>query len=270
MEQSSVFTFFKRFGILAIIVSLLFLSGCQASSEPIDANTAGVFNHYVVYPFSYLIKFFASLFDGNYGLSIILMTLIIRVALMPLMMKQYKNQTIMREKMSVIQPEMNDLKEKYKDKKDPESQQKFQREMMQLYQKHNFNPIASMGCLPMLIQFPILIGFYYAIMRTPEIAEHSFLWFSLGDTDFILPFIAGAVYLVQFKISQIGMDSQQQKQLAVLGYITPVIMGIFSFSVPAALPLYWSVGGLFLILQTLISKAVYKQGQTVGETVSQK
>lgn len=270
MEQSSVFTFFKRFGILAIIVGLLFLSGCQASSEPIDANTAGVFNHYVVYPFSYLIKFFASLFDGNYGLSIILMTLIIRVALMPLMMKQYKNQMLMREKMSVIQPEMNDLKEKYKDKKDPESQQKFQREMMQLYQKHNFNPITSMGCLPMLIQFPILIGFYYAIMRTPEIAEHSFLWFSLGDTDFILPFIAGAVYLVQFKISQIGMDTQQQKQLAVLGYITPVIMGIFSFSVPAALPLYWSVGGIFLILQTLISKAVYKQGQTVGETVSQK
>ncbi|UCZ53128.1 membrane protein insertase YidC [Bacillus shivajii] len=270
MEKSSVFTHFKTYGLLIVTTALLFLSGCQASSEPIDANTTGVFNHYVIYPFSYLLKFFASMFDGNYGLSIILMTLMLRVSLMPLMMKQYKNQMHMREKMSVIQPEVNKVKEKYKEKKDRESQQKMQKEMMELYQKHNFNPLTSMGCLPMMIQFPILIGFYYAIMRTPEIAEHSFLWFSLGETDSVLPFIAALVYLVQFKISQIGMDPQQQKQLAAFGYITPIIMGVFSFSVPAALPLYWSVGGLFLIFQTLVSKSVYKQNSPVGETLSQK
>ncbi|MFA9458052.1 membrane protein insertase YidC [Halalkalibacter sp. AB-rgal2] len=274
MERSSIFTSsFKRiYIILAMIGLFIILSGCQATTEPINAETTGVFNHYVVYPFSYLIKSIAILFNGNYGLSLVLVTLLVRIALMPLMLKQYKNQLTMREKMNVIQPEMKELQEKFKDKKDSENQKQFQKEMMELYTKHQFNPIASIGCLPMLIQFPILIGFYYAIMRTPEIAEHSFLWFHLGETDFILPFLAALVYFIQFKASQMGMETQQSKQFAVIGYIGPVLMGVFSFTVPAALPLYWTVGGLFLIAQTLLSKAIYKSKpiQSTHEVVSEK
>ncbi|MDQ0256942.1 YidC/Oxa1 family membrane protein insertase [Evansella vedderi] len=271
MENKSVFNFFKRYGIFLLIGLLaLTLTGCGATNEPIDENTAGFFNHYVVYPFSYLIKFFAVLFDGNYGLSLILMTLLIRLALMPLMLKQYKSQLTMREKMAVIQPAMNELKEKYKDKKDSESQRKMQQEMMQLYQKHNFNPIASMGCLPMMIQLPIMIGFYWAIMRTPEIAEHSFLWFNLGETDMILPIIAMIVYFVQFKVSQIGVPVQpgQEGIMKIMGLMMPVMMGVFSFSMAAALPLYWTVGGIFLIAQSLLSKAIYKQPEPVMATPS--
>ncbi|PIB62389.1 OxaA precursor, partial [Pseudomonas sp. 2822-17] len=134
-----------------LVVLMLSLAGCGATNEPIDKDTAGFFNHYVVYPFSFSIKFFAELFNGDYGLSLVLMTLIIRLCLLPLMMKQSKNQIIMREKMSVIQPEMKEIQDKYKDKKDQQSQQNLQKEMMTLYQKHNFNPITSMGCLPMLI-----------------------------------------------------------------------------------------------------------------------
>ncbi len=245
---------------------ILTVSGCQASMEPIDSETAGVFNHFVIYPFSFAIKFLAGIFSGNYGLSIIFMTLLLRSALMPLMMKQYKTQQFTREKMAVIQPEMNELKEKFKDKKSTEDKQNMQKEMMELYQKHNFNPITSMGCLPMLIQFPILIGFYYAIMRTPEIAQHNFLWFNLGVSDMILPFVAAGVYFIQFRVSQMGMDSAQQKQMAMLGYITPVIMGVFSFSVAAALPLYWTIGGVFLIFQTLLFKWMYREKQPALKT----
>lgn len=262
MENKSVFNFFKRYGIFLLIGLLLVtLTGCGATNEPIDENTAGFFNHFVVYPFSYLIKFFAGLFNGSYGLSLIMMTFLIRLALMPLMLKQYKTQLVMREKMAIIQPEMNELKEKYKDKKDQESQQKMQQEMMGLYKKHNFNPLTSAGCLPMLIQMPILIGFYWSIMRTPEIAQQSFLWFSLGEPDKVLPFLAMAVYFVQFKVSQIGVPVQpgQEGMMKVMGYMMPVMMGVFSFSMAAALPLYWTIGGLFLILQTLLSKAIYKQ-----------
>lgn len=245
---------------------LLIVSGCQVNTEPIDANTAGIFNHFVIFPFSFLIKFLADIFNGNYGLSIIFMTLLLRSALMPLMMKQYKAQLFTRGKMAIIQPEMNDIKGKYKDKKSSEDQQKMQKEMMELYKKHNFNPITSMGCLPMIIQFPILIGFYYSIMRTPEIAEHNFLWFNLGLSDMILPFIAAGVYFVQFRVSQKNMDSAQQKQMAMIGYITPVIMGVFSFQVAAALPLYWSIGGLFLIFQTLLFKWMYHEKQPALKT----
>ncbi|WP_416147876.1 membrane protein insertase YidC [Salipaludibacillus sp. HK11] len=270
MGKKSVFTRLSKYSALIVIGGLLLLvfSGCQASFEPVDADTAGVFNHYIIYPISFLIKFLAGIFSGNYGLSIVFTTLLIRSALLPLMMKQYKTQMLTREKMAIIQPEMNDLKEKYKDKKSAEDKQNMQKEMMELYQTHNFNPITSMGCLPMLIQFPILIGFYQAIMRTPEIAEHSFLWFNLGTTDMILPFLAAGVYFFQFRVSQKGMQSSvsptgtnaaQQKQMAMLGYLTPILMGVFSFNVAAALPLYWTVGGLFLIFQTVLFKWMYRE-----------
>ncbi|WP_096437864.1 membrane protein insertase YidC [Alteribacter populi] len=269
MGKTSVFTYVNKYKLIFIAFGLLLLlGGCGASTEPIDADTTGFFNHYVVWPFSFLIKFFAAMFAGNYGLSLVFVTFLIRLALMPLMMKQYKTQQTTRAKMNEIKPAMEEIKEKYKDKKNPENQQKLQQEMLALYREHNFNPITSMGCLPMLIQFPIMIGFYYAIMRTPEIAQHSFLWFNLGQTDMILPFIAGAVYLIQFRVSLSGMDDQQQKQMAMLGYFTPIIMAVFSFNVAAALPLYWSVSGFLLIVQTMIFKYKYKEKKQVAETTT--
>ncbi|MBU9710449.1 membrane protein insertase YidC [Evansella tamaricis] len=267
MEQKkhSVFTVFRKYGYIVILgILVLLLAGCGATNEPIDENTAGFFNHYVVFPFSFSIKFFAGVFNGSYGLSLVVMTLLIRLALLPLMMKQSKNQLVMKEKMSVIQPEMKEIQEKYKDKNDQQSKQKMQQEMMGLYQKHNFNPIASMGCLPMLIQLPILMGFYWAIMRTPEIAEQAFLWFNLGERDLILPFLATAVYFVQFKVSQIGMTVQpgQEGMMKIMGLMMPVMMGIFSFNMAAALPLYWTIGGIFLIFQTLLAKILYKPNES--------
>ena len=273
MENRSVFTLFKRHGFLLLALLLLVtLTGCGAINEPIDENTTGFFNHFVVYPFSFSIKFFAVLFDGSYGWSLVLMTLLIRLGLLPLMMKQYKNQINMREKMKVIQPAMKELQAEFKDKKDRQSQQMMQQQMMQLYKKHNFNPITSMGCLPMIVQLPILMGFYWAIMRTPEIAEQTFLWFNLGERDLILPFLAALVYFVQFKVSQSGMPVQpgQENMMKVMGFLTPVMMGVFSFNLAAALPLYWTIGGMFLIFQSFLAKMIYKQPQPVMTTSVEK
>ncbi|MFD2876554.1 membrane protein insertase YidC [Paenibacillus rhizoplanae] len=111
-----------------------------------------------IYPLSFLIKFFADAFHGNYGLSIVLMTFIIRLAIMPLMMNQTKKQMDMKEKMTVLQPELTALQDKYKDDVSADAKRQQQAEMMQLYQKHQFNPL-SMGCLPMLLQWPITLAF---------------------------------------------------------------------------------------------------------------
>ncbi|ACT04529.1 membrane protein insertase YidC [Paenibacillus sp. JDR-2] len=255
MSKNNAFTVFtKKYRILAAIAILVIVSGCGAKGT-IDSDTPGFFNHYVVFPFSYLIQHIASFFGDSYGMAVIVMTLLVRIVLLPLMLRQYKGQQGMKQKMSVIQPELNKLKEKYKEKT-PENQAKLQKETMELYSKHQFNPMA-IGCLPMLIQMPILTGLYYAIKMTPELAQHSFLWFQLGTPDHILPFLAAAIYYVQFRVSQIGMDSAQQKQMAMLGLLSPVMMGIFSFSAPAAVPLYWVVGGTFMIIQTLVSKKLY-------------
>jgi len=255
---NNAFTFFKKYSLFAALAALVLLSGCGVSgpNATIDANTPGFFNHYIVFPFSYLIQHFASFFDGSYGMALILLTLLVRLVLLPLMMRQYRSQHMMKQKMNLLQPELKELQEKYKDKSDAESKAKLQQETMQLYQKHQVNPLA-VGCLPMLIQIPILSGLYYAIKLTPELADHSFLWFQLGRPDPVLPFIAAIIYFFQFKVSQMGTDPAQQKQFALVGYISPIMMAVFSFSAPAAVPLYWVVGGVFVLLQTLWAKKIY-------------
>lgn len=254
-------------GVIPIIV----LSGCSASqSNSINADTSGIFNHFFIYPFSILIKFFANAFHGNYGLSIVLLTFIIRLAIMPLMMNQTKKQMDMKEKMAFLQPELTALKEKYKNDASADAKKQEQVEMMQLYQKHQFNPL-NMGCLPMLLQWPITLAFYYAIRRTPEIVTHDFLWFSLGTTDMILPLIAAAVYYVQFRVSQ-SVSAQVQKnqnnQMAFIGLLSPVMMGVFSFQMPAALPLYWAVGGIFIIVQTIILNKMYTKPNVASKNLT--
>jgi YidC/Oxa1 family membrane protein insertase len=250
----------KKIYLFFITLFLVILTGCQqASTTSIEASTPGFFNHYFVYSFSVILKTIAYWFNGNYGLSIILVTLLVRLLLMPFMLRQTKSQVMMKEKMKSVQPELTEVQNKLKKASTPEDKAKYQTELMDVYKKHNINPLSAVGgCLPVLLQMPILMGFYYAIRRTPEIASHSFLWFNLGHTDYILPFIAGLVYFLQFRISLGNIPEEQRKQMVVMGLLSPVMMTIFSFSAPAALPLYWTIGGIFLILQTYIGKKLYK------------
>ncbi|NIK27587.1 YidC/Oxa1 family membrane protein insertase [Thalassobacillus devorans] len=136
-----------------------------------------------------------------------------------------------------------------------------QQDMMALYKKHGVNPLAT-GCLPLFIQMPILMGFYYAIKSSHEIATHSFLWFNLGAADIPLALIAGAIYFVQFRVQQKLMPvdpTNNNPMVRWMGLISPLMILIISFSMPAAIPLYWTIGGLFLTGQSLlISKLLSK------------
>ncbi|MBS4216042.1 MULTISPECIES: membrane protein insertase YidC [Neobacillus] len=239
--------------LIILSFSVLLLSAC--SSQPSGKND-GFFHTYFVEPFAKIIHFFAEVFSGNYGLAIIFVTLIIRLVLMPLMLRQYKNQMHMKEKMDALKPEMDAIQKKMKAEKDPKKKQELQAEMMGLYQKHGVNPL-NMGCLPILIQMPILTGFYYAIRGSQEIASHKFLWFSLGHPDIVITIIAGIIYYFQFRVSQSTMPEQQRQQMKFMGLMSPLMIVMFSFSAPAALPLYWVVGGTFLTVQTLISQKLY-------------
>ncbi|WP_010097161.1 membrane protein insertase YidC [Ornithinibacillus scapharcae] len=255
MQKKSVFTRFKRTSLFGTFILTILLAGCSGGSS---TESSGWFDSIFVDSFSALIKSIAVFFNDNYGLSIIIITILLRIIIMPFMIKQSKNSLVVQDKMKELKPEMDKIQAKYKDKKDPESQKAMQQELMQFYQKHNFNPFASLsGCLPMLIQFPFLIGFYLAIRQTPEIASHAFLWFNLGETDLLLVGIAVLVYFIQYKVSQIGLDPKMKKQMALLGLMSPIMIGIISWNTLAALPLYWTVGGVMVIIQTLISKKIY-------------
>jgi YidC/Oxa1 family membrane protein insertase len=243
----------KRFYLLFTFL-LFILSGCSTNPN----GDPSLFQKWLVAPFESAIHFTAGLFNGNFGIAIILITLVVRFALLPLMLKQYKNQAEMKVKMDLLKPEMDDIQKRLKSEKDPEKQKEIQKEMFGLYQKHGVNPLA-MGCLPVLIQMPILMAFYYAIRGSEEIASHSFLWFSLGQPDVVITLIAGLVYYLQFKVSQSNMPAAQQQQMKIMGLLSPIMIVVFSFQAPAALPLYWTIGGSFLIVQTILGKKLYPQ-----------
>ncbi len=219
-------------------------------------NQDGFFYKYLIWPLTWFIQFVASFFGNNYGIAIIITTLIIRAAIMPLNLRTAKAQMEMQSKMAVAKPEIDDIQARLKRAATKEEQTKIQQEMMVVYQKYNINPM-QMGCLPLLIQMPILMAFYYAIRGSDAIASHTFLWFNLGSPDTILAVIAGLVYLGQYYVSMIGYTPEQKKQMRIMGLLSPAMILFISFSAPSALALYWAVGGIFLAGQTLLTKKLY-------------
>lgn len=232
-----------------MLSSVFLLAGCTEFNQPITPESTGFWNQYIVFPLSMLIIKVAEFAGGSYGLSIILVTILIRLVILPLMIKQTKSSKAMQ----AIQPEMKKLQKKYSSK-DQKTQQQLQQETMALFQKHGVNPFA--GCLPLIIQMPILMGFYHAINRTPEIKTQVFLWFELGHPDpfFILPLVAGATTFIQQKVMMAGTEANQNPQMAMMLWLMPLMIIVFAFKLPAALPLYWVVGNIFMIIQTYFIK----------------
>ncbi|ALC83200.1 OxaA precursor [Bacillus gobiensis] len=236
--------------LLVLVGALILLAGCTQLNEPITSESTGFWDQYIVYPLSQVIIFFAELMGNNYGLSIVVVTILIRLLILPLMLKQLRSSKAMQ----ALQPEILKLREKYSSK-DQKTQQKLQQETMSLFQKNGVNPLA--GCFPILIQMPILLGFYQAIMRTHEISNHNFLWFDLGDRDpfFILPIVAGITTFTQQKLMMAGNPATSQNpQMAMMLWLMPIMIVVFAINFPAALSLYWVVGNLFMIGQTFLIK----------------
>ncbi|WP_210365161.1 membrane protein insertase YidC [Bacillus sp. REN3] len=241
----------RIFFVMVMLLTPTLLAGCQ----PLIGEDS-FFQSAFINPFTWLIHAFANLTGGSFGMAIILITLLIRFALMPLMLKQYKNQQEMKEKMEFLKPEMDAMQKKLKETMDLAEQKKLQQEMFGLYQKHGVNPLSA-GCLPLLVQMPILMGLYYAIRGSTEIASHSFLWFNLGASDIWITGVAGMVYYLQFKVTQANLPEEQRKQMRMMGLLSPIMIVLFSLNAPAALPLYWAAGGSFLILQSLLAKKLF-------------
>ncbi|MCM3273953.1 membrane protein insertase YidC [Paenibacillus elgii] len=221
---------------IPLVSVLLLLAGCSPANAPIDPNNS-MWDKYAVGPLANTLDWFANLFGGQYGLSILVVTIIIRLIILPLTLKQYKSSKRMQE----LQPELQKMKEKYKD-----DAKKQQEETMKLFQKEGVNPLA--GCLPVLVQMPILIALYNAIMRNHHIGEHSFLWMQLGTKDpyYILPILAALTTFLQQKM----MSSQMNPQMQSLMFIFPILIFVMAMNFASALPLYWVYSNLFTIVQS--------------------
>lgn len=216
-----------------------FLAGC-GFDQPISAETTGFWAKYIVWPLVSLITMFKDLL-GTYGYGIVAVTIIIRLVLLPLMIKQTQSS----KKMQEIQPELNALKEKYKSK-DAVTQEKYRTEMQKIMSERKINPLA--GCLPVIVQMPILIGFYHAISRmnhTEGINLGKFMIFELAVPSITLAIIAGAM---QFVVLRTG-PAMGNPQMKMMMYIMPLFIIGIGFVLPAALSLYWVIGNFISIIQ---------------------
>ncbi|MBY8909983.1 membrane protein insertase YidC [Salinicoccus roseus] len=247
----------KKWLFPIMIGLVLVLSGCDYSQEE---NRNGFFFNTFVQPMDSLLHWLGDNLNNNYGLAIIVITLIVRLAIFPFMMRTYKNQMMMREKMKIVKPEMEEIQKKTKVATTQEEKMEAQQEMMALYKKHGINPL-NMGCLPILIQMPVVMALYFALRFPSEngITEYPhFLWMNLTEVDFFMVAIAGIVYAGQAYVSMQFVPAEQRKQMQLFMYVSPIMIIWISLISPSALPLYWAVGGVFLIFQTWAGNTFYK------------
>ncbi len=255
----------KKYILLFAMIGLaLMLAGCNEIDQPITAESEGIWNTIFVYPLSWVIIKIAEIFNNSYGLSIIIVTILIRLLILPLSIKQIKSSKAMQE----IQPKLQELQKKYSSK-DANTQQKLQQETMELFQRNGVNPLA--GCLPIFVQMPVLIAMFHAIRRTTEISQYNFLWFELGSPDYVLPFLVAGFTFLQQKImmstnTAASQNPQMAMQMNLMLYMMPIMIGVMSFFFPAALALYWVTGNIFMVLQTLlINKPMMTNTDTGGD-----
>ncbi|EOT39803.1 membrane protein oxaA [Enterococcus dispar ATCC 51266] len=232
-------------GMLALVV---FLSACGATGE-VSANSTGIWDRYIVWNFARAIR---ALSFGNAGIGIILFTLIVRIILMPLMHFQTKSMRKTQE----LQPKIKALQAEYS-AKDMETQQKLKEETQKLYAEHNVNPYA--GCLPLLVQMPILMALWQAIQRVPELSQGHFLWLNLGEKDpyLILPILAAVFTFASTYLSSMS-QVESNASLKIMNFAMPLMILMMGLGLASGLSLYWVVSNAFQVVQTLLINNPFK------------
>jgi len=199
---------------------------------------------------------------GNYGIAIIIVTILMRIVIFPLTLKQEKSMKKMRD----LQPEIEKIKEKYKD-----SPQEYQQKTAELYKESGVNPLG--GCLPLLIQMPVFVALYWAFSGNAIPADAKFLWFTLKQPDRLfmignfafnlLPILNVGVTYIQQKIMTSATSGQESnQQMKTMLYMMPLMMLFIFYKMPSGVTLYYLVSGaLSLVQQYFILKGRSDDGK---------
>lgn len=208
----------------------------QVGSRLEESIDFGFFT-FLALPLRYVLNFFFS-YVGNYGVAIILLTVIIKIIFWPLTQKSYTSMKSMQK----LQPEMQRLREKYKNDKE-----RLNKEMMQMYKEKRVNPLG--GCLPMLVQIPVFFALYKTLMVDIGLRHAPFVFWlqdlSEKDPYYITPIIMGITMFIQQKMSPTTMDPTQAKIFMMM----PVVFTFMFLNFPAGLVIYWLVNNLLTIFQ---------------------
>ncbi len=211
-------------------------------------------------PLFKLLTFIQS-FVGNWGLAIIVLTFIVRGVMFPLTKAQYTSMA----KMRLLQPKIQEIRERYKD-----DRQKAGAETMKLYKTEKVNPLG--GCLPLIIQMPIFIALYWTLMESAELRQSAFiLWIkdlSVYDPFFVLPLLYGVSMFIMQKMSPTAVTDPLQKKIFMA---MPFVFTFMFCTFPAGLTLYWLISNCFTILQqVIIYRSLEKKGLSMKTPAKDK
>ena len=240
----------KYLKMLGLIVFAVFLAAC--SREPVTESSSGFWNHYIIFNLQQFILWLSQIFFNNYALGIIAFTFVTKIILLPLSHYQMKSM----RKTAELQPQIKKIREQYGN--DRESQREMQMAIMDFNKENGINQWA--GCLPLIIQMPIMIALIETISRTPILHEGTFFWTPLGVRDpyYLLPLIAAFfTWLNAYLILQGQTKDMQQGKVMQL-YVLPAMIFFFGMSTIAALALYWAAGNVFSVFQTLLLQNPFK------------
>jgi len=230
--------------LIAVIAMVTVLAGCTPQGAGVTTedlkNSDSFWQANVIYWFSLALDTFANWFNGEYGLAVLVMVLIVRTLILPLTMKQVRSSKAMQ----AIQPQLKEIQAKFKD-----TPEKVQQETMKLFQENKVNPMA--GCLPLIIQMPIYIALYNSIYGNSSLRTHDFLWLQLGSPDhlFILPVLAAITTFIQTWMMMRMNPAQQVGPMQFMLWVYPILIFVMSYQFPSALPLYWFYSNIYTIVQ---------------------
>lgn len=208
----------------------------------------------------YVVIFLYENITTNYGLVIILLTLIVRMILTPLTISQTRSMA----KMQKLQPQLKEMQKKYKDDK-----QKLQQETMDFYKQNNVNPLA--GCLPLILQMPVFFALFQ-VLREPSqkvlgiVGDNfNFLWMNLNERD---PYYILVILMVATMFLSTKMTTTDPSQTKIM-YAMPVVFGFISWQFPAGILVYWVTTNIWSVgQQWIVNKIISKQ--KVKEELEQK
>jgi YidC/Oxa1 family membrane protein insertase len=191
----------------------------------------------IAWPLFWLLeKFYA--FSGNWGVAIILLTVLIKIVFFPLSAASYKSMA----KMKLITPRLQKLREMY-----AHDRQKMNQAMMELYKTEKINPLG--GCFPILVQIPVFIALYWVLLAAIELRHAPFmLWIkdlSALDPYYVLPILMTATMVLQTRMNPVPPDPVQARVMQIM----PFVFSIFFFFFPAGLVLYWLINNILSIAQ---------------------
>ena len=265
----------KLSAILLGLLGVVTLSGCSQNDR------SGTFYEIFVKPMDLSLSKIHE-YTGSWGWSIVIITLVIRLLVLPFMLNNYKVQNKSRKGQELARPELEVVQKKQQAAKEKEARaisneekmqarselMELQREQMAIMKKYDAMPLSLGGCLPMLIPLPFLTGLFYTLsnpLYSAGITESTYLGvFNLGTRSYTLPIIAFIVYAIQTRLTMKLMPTptqpgqeQMQSQMQMMQWLSPIMITVFSFLVAGAVAVYYIVGGIFMIFQTYLGHALY-------------